>query len=126
MDIEAHSACLRALSIVARSCRLCAGDSTTAGDPDYRSFVESAERAIYRAEQHYATMRAGHAQHERAVRLVETAVVEARLAVRVLQEGLAEPETIDRIAAKIERAVARAGLSQERIYSGSPPSEPDP
>lgn len=132
MDLDSHAACLRALKIIARASRLCAGL-----DPvsiEYLRSSEGAERSIERAQSHYDSMRVGHAGHERPVRFVGTAVAEARACVKALTESLAEPESLDRFANKIERAVARAEACLERtplpsdppnapISSGHPPPE---
>ncbi len=132
MDHQSHEACLRALRIISRSARLCAGLEPES--IEYIRSAEGAERSIERAQAHYDSMRSGHAQHERAVRFVATAVTEARACVQALTESLAEPETLDRFASKIERAIARAEASLTRppppqmpdaalIFSGNPPPE---
>lgn len=127
MDLESHSACLRALRIVARSARLCAGLSPES--IEYIRSSEGAERSIERAQSHYDGMREGHAGHERPVRFVATAVTEARACVVALTESIIEPEALDRFAGKIERAIARAEACVARpatasnppISSGNPP-----
>lgn len=108
MDEDSRSACLRAVNLVARSARLCA---TVDPDTDqYRTSVESAERMIERAQSYYDRARNGHASTERLVRLVNTAVVEARAIVTALVSTLpVEPEDLVRLADKVERCIARAG-----------------
>ncbi len=122
MDLDSHSACLRALKIIARAARLCAGL-----EPESLEYIrssEGAERSIERAQAHYDSLREGHAGHERQVRFVGTAVAEARACVQVLTESLAEPETLDRFASKIERAIARAEANLN--HSSAPPTATAP
>lgn len=107
MDAEAQQSCLGALRSVARAARACAREEIES--PEYSRGCETAERALERADARYQLMRVGHAAHERRVRLVNAALVEGRATVVALTELLAEAETIDRLAAKLERAVARAG-----------------
>ena len=121
MDIAAHAACLRALKIIARAARLCAGLEPES--IEYIRSSEGAERSIDRAQSHYDSMREGHAGHERQVRFVGTAVAEARACVQALTESLADPETLDRFASKIDRAIARAETSLAG-YSSAPPCPP--
>jgi hypothetical protein len=79
----------------------------------YLSAVESSERMVERAQNYYNTMKQGHELTERAVRLVATALVEARQCVVALGARLAEPADFEALAGKIERAVVRAeGLSK--------------
>lgn len=106
MDYEARDACLRAVRLVARSARLCAvTDPTTA---HYRTAVESSERMIDRAQSYYDKLRRGHAPTERQVRLVATAVTEARAIVSALTSGMALiSDDLERLASKTERAIAR-------------------
>lgn len=107
MDLEARDACLRAVRLVARSARLCA--VTDPATSHYRSAVESSERMIGRAQSYYDKLRRGHAQTERAVRLVATAVAEARAIVSALTSGMELiSDDLERLAGKVERAVARA------------------
>lgn len=123
MNLDSHAACLRALRIISRAARLCAGL-----EPDSIEYIRSAEgagRSIERAEAHYDAMREGHAAHERQVRFVGTAVAEARACVKALTESLEEPEVLDRLAGKIERAIARAEacLTRPDLPSEAPPED---
>lgn len=110
MDTDARDSCLRAVRLVARNARLCA--SIDRMSPQYLSAVESSERMVERAQNYYNTMKQGHELTERAVRLVATALVEARQCAVALGARLAEPEDFEAMAGKIERAITRAeGLS---------------
>lgn len=65
---------------------------------------------IERAQSYYETFRAGHPPTERAVRVVLTALVEARTVATVLTGAICrDSEDLERMAGKIERAIARAG-----------------
>lgn len=108
MDEDARSACLRAVNLVARSARLCA--TTEVATDQYRKSVESAERMIERAQAYYDRARAGHASTERLVRLLNTAIAEARQVVTALRSPMpVEAEDLERLASKVERSIARAG-----------------
>lgn len=108
MLTAARDSCLQALLSVARSARTCAGADP--GSERYTLAVDSARRTIERAQSHYETCRKGHAPTEREVRLVLSALGEGRSLVHVLSSPLAsDTDTLDRLAAKVERAVARAG-----------------
>lgn len=107
MDQDARESCLRAVRLIARSARLCA--TIDPESPQYRTALESAERMIERAQNYYNVMRAGHLSTERVVRLVATALVEGRQCVLALACRRAEPEDLEAMASKIERAIDRAG-----------------
>lgn len=108
MDVEAHETCLRAVRLVARSARLCAVTDTFASQ--YKTSVESAGRMIDRAQSYYERAKAGHAPTERNIRILGTAVVEARAIVTALTSGIElDSEDLERMASKVERAIARAG-----------------
>ena len=106
MDLEARSSCLRAVQLVARSARLCASEDRRSDR--YLNSVASAERMLERAQKYYSAMRDGHESHERAVRVVNAALVEAQMCVRQMRAGIIEADELAMQAAKIERAVARA------------------
>lgn len=111
MDAEAQSSCLRAIALVARSARLCA--VTDPGTPQYASAVDSAARMIDRAQHYYDSAKGARAPTEREVRLVLTALVEARAVVTALTSAIElDTEDLQRMASKVERAVARAGGSE--------------
>ncbi len=124
MDEVARDSCLRCVRLVARSARLCAtvtrvsaegGDAPLEIDgesPQYKTACASACRMLIRAQSYFDTMAAGHALTERPVRLVATALAEARQCAAVLAlPGLTEPEDLERMAEKIERAIDRAAPS---------------
>ncbi len=93
--------------VVARSARLCA--VTDPLSEQYRAAVGSAERCLSRAQSYYEEFRGSHLPTERQVRVVLTALVEARAVLTVLMSTLPrEGEDLERLAAKVERAVARA------------------
>lgn len=72
--------------------------------------AESAKRTLDRAQSQYNTCRIGHEPTERVVRLVASALAEGRSLVQVLTSPLVSPDSddLDRLAGKVERAVARA------------------
>lgn len=106
MDNAARESCIRAVRLIARSARLCATiDSAT---PQYAAASESAQRMVDRAQGYYNTMRQGHEATERVVRLVATALVEARQCVLALTSGFVDAEDLEAMAGKIERAADRA------------------
>lgn len=111
MDIDARESCLRAIRIVARNARLCA--VTDRDSRQYFAAIESCQRVLVRAQSYHETMRREHAPHERVVRQVTTALVEARQCALALAGRLADPEDLEAMAGKIERATARAGLKEE-------------
>lgn len=126
MDPDARASCLRAILLVARSAHLCATELGRLTDPRsvedrgvgtgvlsdrYKESAGSAARMVERAERYYREMRAGHESHERAIRVVNAALVEAQICVRQLQTGLIEPNDLAMQAEKIERAVVRASGS---------------
>lgn len=117
MDDDARTSCLRAVSLVARSARLCS--AVAAGSDRYRDSVESAERMVIRANKYYLEMKDGHAPHERAVRVVNAALVEAQICVRQMQAGLIDSNDLACQAEKIERAVVRA----EGLPTPLPPAQ---
>jgi hypothetical protein len=106
MDLDARLSCLRAVRLVVRSARLCA--SVDQGSAQYQTAVESAERMVARADKYFAEMRVGHAAHERCVRVVLAAVVEAKTVVRWLTQETPHPDDLALQAEKIERAIDRA------------------
>jgi hypothetical protein len=109
MNLPSRSACLEAVLQVARSARLCAG--STPGDERYTLASDTVLRMMARAQSHYERCRKGHAPTERNVRLVATAVAEARAVATLLQGGLSyDSYDLDRLAGKVERAVARCAL----------------
>lgn len=66
-----------------------------------------------RAQSYFNTARGERALTERDVRLVLTAVVEARAVVTALSSAIElDTEDLERMAGKIERAIARAGGSE--------------
>ena len=107
MDQDARTSCLRSVSLVARSARL--GASFALGSSEYKSAFDSAERMLARADRQYGLMRAGHAAHERQVRVVRAALDEARGCIRVMSELELDENEIVLQAEKTERAVERAG-----------------
>ena len=106
MDQDARSSCLRAIRLVARSARLCA--SVDRLSEQYQNSAASAERMAERAQRYFADMKGEHALHERSVRVVNAALVEAQICVRQLQAALIDPDDLAMQAEKIERAVVRA------------------
>jgi len=54
-------------------------------------------------------MKGEHAPHERIIRVVNAALVEAQICVRQLRAGLIDSDDLAMQAEKIERAVVRAG-----------------
>jgi len=117
VDPDARSSCLRAVRLVARSARLCA--SVDRVGYQYKAAVESAERMLERARKYYTEMKAGHAPHERAVRVVNSALVEAQICVRQMAAGLIDSNDLLCQAEKIERAIQRA----EGPSSPPPPAD---
>jgi L-aminopeptidase/D-esterase-like protein len=116
MDAEACQSCLRAVRLVARSARLCA--VTDPESPQYAAAVDSALRMIDRAQSYFKSAKGERASTEREVRLVLTAVVEARSIVTALASSSPlDTEDLQRMAGKVERAIARAGGSE-------PPPDP--
>jgi hypothetical protein len=108
VDAEARQSCLRAASLIARSARLCAVTDPQA--PQYTSAVEAAARMAERAQSYFNTARGDRDLTERDVRLVLTAVVEARAVVTALKSPIElDTEDLERMAGKVERAIARAG-----------------
>lgn len=91
---------------MARSARLCA--SLDRVSSQYKTAIESADRMLERARKYYQEMRAGHAPHERAVRVVNAALVEAQMCVRQMQAGFIDQNDLLCQAEKIERAIVRA------------------
>jgi hypothetical protein len=111
MDPEARQSCLRAVALVARSARLCAVTDTHL--PLYITSVESAERMIGRAQSYFAAAKGDRSPTEREVRLLLTALVEARAIVTALTSARElDTEDLQRMASKVERAIARAGGSE--------------
>lgn len=107
MDPEARQSCLRAVALVARSARLCAVTDTHL--PLYSSSVDSAQRMIDRAQSYFDCARGERATTERDVRLLLTAVVEARAIVTALTSARElDTEDLQRMASKVDRALARA------------------
>lgn len=106
MDNDARESCLRSVRLIARSARLCA--TISAESPQYRTAAESAQRMVERAQGYYNTLRQGHEATERVVRLVATALVEARQCVLALTSGFVDAEDLEAMAGKIERAADRA------------------
>jgi hypothetical protein len=116
MDAEACQSCLRAVALVARAARLCA--VTDVHTPQYTTAVDSATRMIDRAQSYFKTAKGERQSTEREVRLVLTAVVEARAIVTALTSAVElDTEDLQRMASKVERAIARAGGSE-------PPPDP--
>lgn len=110
MDLEARHSCLRAVALIARNARLCAVTDTHL--PLYISTVESAERMIGRAQSYFETAKGERSTTERDVRLLLTAVVEARAIVTALTSARElDTEDLQRLASKVDRAIARAGGS---------------
>jgi L-aminopeptidase/D-esterase-like protein len=111
MDAEARQSALRAIALVAKSARLCAVTDTHL--PLYISSVESAERMLGRAQSYFDTAKGERSTTEREVRLVLTALVEARAIVTALTSSVElDTEDLQRMASKVERAIARAGGSE--------------
>lgn len=111
MDAEACQSCLRAVRLVARSARLCA--VTDVHTVQYASAVDSATRMIDRAQSYFNSAKGLRKSTEREVRLVLTAVVEARAIVTALTSAVElDTEDLQRMAGKVERAIARAGGSE--------------
>lgn len=111
MDAEARHSALRAIALVAKSARLCAVTDTHL--PLYISSVESAERMLGRAQSYFDAARGERSTTEREVRLVLTALVEARAIVTALTSSVElDTEDLQRMASKVERAIARAGGSE--------------
>lgn len=117
MDFDARASCLRAVRLVARSARLCS--SVPEGSEQYRTAAESAERMLGRADKYFAEMREGHASHERAVRVILAALVEARTLVTWLMRETPHQEDLSLQAEKIERAIERAEALSVRSASAS-------
>lgn len=66
-----------------------------------------------RAQSYFKTARGARALTERDVRLVLTALVEARAVVTALTSAAElDTEDLQRMAGKVERAIARAGGSE--------------
>lgn len=63
---------------------------------------------VERAARYFSDMKGEHATHERAVRVVNAALVEAQICVRQLKAGLIDSDDLAMQAEKIERAVVRA------------------
>jgi|ERR1043166_3487950 hypothetical protein len=106
MDLDARSSCLRAVRLIARSARLCS--AIEQGSEQYQTAVDSAERMLGRADGYFTEMRVGHAAHERVVRVVLAALVEARTVVTWLTKETPHPDDLSLQAEKIERAIERA------------------
>jgi hypothetical protein len=117
VDEDARSSCLRAVRLVARSARLCA--SVDRVSDQYKTAVESAERMLERARKYYGEMKAGHAPHERVVRVVNAALVEAQICVRQMAAGLIDQDDLLCQAEKIERAIVRAETGSTPPVEGS-------
>lgn len=110
MDTDARTSCLRAIRLVARSARLCA--SVESFSDQYKNSAAGAARMADRAAKYYAEMKGEHEPHERIIRVVLAALVEAQICVRQLQAALIDSDDLAMQAEKIERAVVRAeGLS---------------
>jgi intracellular sulfur oxidation DsrE/DsrF family protein len=106
VDLDARTSCLRAVRLVARSARLCA--SIEAASDQYKASVAAAERMVERAAAYFSTMKGSHEPHEKQVRVVNAALVEAQICVRQLRAGLIDSDDLALQAEKIERAVVRA------------------
>ncbi|HMG12892.1 MAG TPA: hypothetical protein VK571_06945 [Gemmatimonadaceae bacterium] len=78
------------------------------GSEQYQTAVDSAERMLGRADGYFTEMRVGHAAHERVVRVVLAALVEARTVVTWLTKETPHPDDLSLQAEKIERAIDRA------------------
>lgn len=63
---------------------------------------------LERARKYFMAMKAGHAPHERIVRVVNAALVEAQICVRQMAAGYIDSNDLLCQAEKIERAVVRA------------------
>lgn len=124
MNAEAHEACLRAIQVIARSARICA--TSEIGSTAYTNAAQSSERVITRARNYYSTASEGRLPTERPVRLLQTALVEATAIVTTLASPLeTEPEDLERMASKVERAIARCTpLLPPPPSPASPPQSP--
>jgi hypothetical protein len=106
MDNDARDSCLRAIRLVARNARIAA--SVDRMSTQYAHALESADRLIERAQRYYLTMKQGHQETERQVRLVLVALVEARQLTLAMAGASTDPEDLDQAAGKVERAIDRA------------------
>ncbi len=82
--------------------------SVERGSEQYKTARDSAERMLGRADGYFVEMRIGHEVHERAVRVVLAALVEARTVVVWLTKETPDETELLLQAEKIERALDRA------------------
>lgn len=70
--------------------------------------MAAVERMAERAAGYFAAMKGSRETHEKQVRVVNAALVEAQICVRQLRAGLIDSDDLALQAEKIERAVVRA------------------